>query len=491
MFEIIVKGPDFEERRKFEGKIIVGRGDGCNFKIPSSSVSLRHLSIEELQNGWKVVDLNSTNGTYIYGKRIGELIVDEKDEIRVGDFVISLRKVKEKADEEILRENLIKKLGRNFAGNLTEVVNLADEICMEMNLSLSEERIKEIARDIGGYGIITDFLSSEEITEVMINGTQSIYIERRGKLIKTDKKFTSEEALWRLIDRILLPIGKRVDESSPYVDARLPDGSRVHIIISPVSVLGPVITIRKFSSAPLGAEDLVSKGTISRSALKFLEVCVKGRLNIVVCGGTSSGKTTLLNLLASFIPPDERIITVEDVAELRLNQPHVIPLEARPPNVEGKGEVTIRDLVRNTLRMRPDRIIVGECRGAEALDMLQAMNTGHDGSMTTLHANSPRDGLSRIEAMVMMAGMDVPLKAVRFWIASAIDLVVHVARLSDGSRRVMAIDEVLGVEEDVIVMHECFVYKYDEKRHVFTGYVPQCVRKIKEKGIEIPEEVFE
>jgi len=491
MFEVVVKGPDFEERKRFEGKVVIGRGEGCSLRLPSSSVSSRHLSIEELKEGWRVTDLNSTNGTYVHGKRIGELIVDEDEEIRVGDFIITLKKTPEKGDEEILRENLVKRLGKEFSGNLTDVIGMAGRICEEMGLRVSEEKRVEIARDIGGYGIITDFLSSEEITEVMINGTHSIYIEKKGRLIKTDRRFSSEDALWKLIDRILLPTGKRVDESSPYVDARLPDGSRVHIIISPVSVLGPVITIRKFSSAPLGAEELISRGTISRPALKFLEACVKGRLNIVVCGGTSSGKTTLLNLLASFIPHSERIITVEDVAELKLHQPHVIPLEARPPNVEGKGEVTIRDLVRNTLRMRPDRIIVGECRGAEALDMLQAMNTGHDGSMTTLHANSPRDALSRIEAMVMMSGMDIPLKAVRFWIASAIDIVVHVARLSDGSRRVIAIDEVLGVEEDVIVMHECFLYKHEEKKLVFTGYVPHCVRKIREKGIEVSEEVFE
>lgn len=491
MYEVFIKGPDFEERRRFEGKIIIGRGDGCALKIPSPSVSSRHLSVDELKEGWLIVDLNSTNGTYVQGKRIRELVIGEGEEVGIGDFVLYLKRTKEKGDEEVLKENLVKNLGKDFSRHITDVLEIADRICEEMGLDVSEERRKEIAKDVGGYGIITDFLFSHEITEVMVNGTQSIYIEKGGKLIRTEKRFDSEESLFKLIDRILLPIGKRVDESSPYVDARLPDGSRVHIIISPVSVLGPVITIRKFSSAPLSGEDLISRGAISLSALKFLEFCVKGKLNIVVCGGTSSGKTTLLNLLASFIPLNERIITVEDVAELKLNQPHVIPLEARPPNVEGKGEVTIRELVRNCLRMRPDRIIVGECRGAEALDMLQAMNTGHDGSMTTLHANSPRDALSRIEAMVMMSGMDLPLKAVRFWISSAIDLVIHVARLSDGSRRVMAINEVVGMEEDVIVMHECFEYRLSEKKHAFTGYVPECLRKVRERGLEIPKEVFE
>lgn len=491
MFEVVIKGQGEERVVEAEGKIVVGRGEDCDIRIYSPSISFRHLSIEETEKGFLFKDLNSTNGTYLYGKRIREVLIGEGEEVTVGDFLISARRKKEKSDLQILKEELIKRLGKDFTADLPRILKIAHEIRKSHSLDLSDEEMERLAEDTAGYGLITDYITSPEVTEIMVNSTRSIYIEKCGRLLLTDRRFTDERELWRLIDRILLPAGKRVDESSPYVDARLPDGSRVHIIIPPASVIGPVITIRKFSSAPIGAEELVARGTISREALLFLEACVKGRLNIVVCGGTSSGKTTLLNLLASFIPQEERIITVEDVAELKLKQPHVISLEARPPNVEGKGEITIRELVRNSLRMRPDRIIVGECRGAEALDMLQAMNTGHDGSMTTLHANSPRDALSRIEAMVMMTGMDVPLRAVRFWIASAVNIVVHAARLSDGARKVMAINEVVGMEGDVIVMHECFIYNPEEKKHVFTGYVPLCVKKITERGVSIPKEVFQ
>ncbi len=319
---------------------------------------------------------------------------------------------------------------------------------------------QEIADDILGYGPIEPYLRDPDITEVMVNGYDQLYVERAGRIYPVDGHFTDEAHLRRTIDKIVGQVGRRVDEASPMVDARLPDGSRVNAVIPPLAVDGSVLTVRKFSPDPYTQDDLVGFGTMSRAVADFLADCVRGKLNILVSGGTGAGKTTTLNVLSSFIPDNERIITVEDAAELQLRQEHVVRLEARPPNIEGRGEVRVRDLVRNALRMRPDRIIVGEVRDATALDMLQAMNTGHDGSICTVHANAPRDTLARIETMVLFAGIDLPVKAIREQVSSAVDLVVHMARFNDGSRHVTHVTEVLGMEGDIIVLQDLFVYEH-------------------------------
>ena len=319
--------------------------------------------------------------------------------------------------------------------------------------------VEEIYNESVRLGPVERFLADDSVTEIMINGPRHVYVERRGKLELTDQTFMDEASVMAVIERIVAPLGRRIDESQPYVDARLPDGSRVNAIIPPLSLIGPCVTIRKFAKRVLTAEDFVRIGTWTPAIADFLSVCVRLRKNIIVAGGTGSGKTTLLNVLSGFIPHSDRILTIEDAAELRLNQPHVVRLEARPPNIEGKGAVTIRDLVRNALRMRPDRIIVGECRGGETLDMLQAMNTGHDGSLTTVHANSPRDVISRLETMVLMSGVELPSRAIRDQIASAVDIIVQEARLADGSRRIVAVSEITGMEGQQIVMQDLFVFR--------------------------------
>jgi pilus assembly protein CpaF len=348
-------------------------------------------------------------------------------------------------------------------------------------------------------GPLEPFVRDPEVTEIMVNGWDTIYVERAGKLYWTGTKFHDEQQLRRTIDKIVAKVGRRVDESSPYVDARLPDGSRVNAIIPPLSLDGPTLTIRKFSADPYQADDLVEFGTMTSPVAKFLESCVRGRINIMVSGGTGAGKTTTLNVLSSFIPDDERILTIEDAAELKLQQPHVVRLEARPPNIEGKGQVSIRDLVRNSLRMRPDRIVVGEVRGAEALDMLQAMNTGHDGSISTVHSNSPRDSLARLETITLMAGMDLSPRSIREQIASAIQLIVHQQRLKDGTRRFTHVTELVGMEGDVITLQDIFTFDFaagmdDEGRFKgrlkSTGLRPKFVDKLAERGVYIDPEVF-
>ena len=359
--------------------------------------------------------------------------------------------------------------------------------------------VEEILNDITGYGPLESVLADPTVTEIMVNGHQQIFIEQKGKIREADFVFRNQEHLMTIIDRIVSSIGRHVDEASPMVDARLRDGSRVNVILPPLSLVGPVMTIRKFSKTPFTAAKLVEFGSISPKMVAFLEACVKGRLNIIVSGGTGSGKTTLLNVLSSFIPDDERIVTIEDAAEIQLLQDHVISLESRPANTEGRGQVTIRDLVRNSLRMRPDRIIVGEVRSAEALDMLQAMNTGHDGSLTTTHANTPRDSIARVETMVMMAGMELPLAAIRAQIASAVDIIIQQTRLRDGSRRVTYITEITGMEGDVVSMQDIFVFEtqgqLDENgrfrgRFRPTGIRPQCLEKIRNNGVAVHEDWF-
>ncbi len=366
-----------------------------------------------------------------------------------------------------------------------------------INRAQKEQLLDQIVAEILGYGPIDAFLHDDEVTEVMVNGSKQVYVERRGKIVETNVSFQDDEHVVRIIQRIIAPLGRRIDESSPMVDARLPDGSRVNAVIPPLSIDGPTINIRKFARIPFTTQDLILFGTLTPELVQFLEGCVKSRLNLIISGGTGTGKTTLLNVVSGFLPENERIVTIEDAAELQLRQRHVVRLEARPPNIEGKGQISIRQLVINALRMRPDRMIVGEARGGEALDMLQAMNTGHDGSMTTIHSSNPRDTLRRIETMVLMAGMDLPLRAIREQVASAIDLIVHLQRMADGVRRVTQVTEVQGMEGDTIVMQDVFTWKQTgiENGRVMgrltpTGIRPAFANKLELAGVVLSPETF-
>jgi pilus assembly protein CpaF len=388
---------------------------------------------------------------------------------------------------------------------------VTEQLALDRTPLTREERrqiTKEISDDILGYGPLEPFLQDDSVTEVMVNGPDAIYIERSGKIVHTGASFLDDAHLMRIIDKIVSRVGRRVDEASPMVDARLPDGSRVNAVIPPLALRGPTLTIRKFSRDPYTMDDLIQFGSITPQAAQFLSACVHGKLNILISGGTGTGKTTTLNAMSAFIPNSERIVTIEDAAELQLQQQHVIPLESRPPNIEGQGEVRIRELVRNSLRMRPDRIIVGEVRGAETLDMLQAMNTGHEGSLTTIHANSPRDALSRLETLVMTAGVELPHRAIREQIASAFDLLVQITRLVDGSRRITHVSEVLGMESDVITLQDIFVAKPPDEREQggtdgpgsgspkllqpleCSGLKPHFLEKMAANGVVLPPHFF-
>jgi len=411
-----------------------------------------------------------------------------------------------------IHREIIKEIGNIYPGDNqggsaegkmeAEICQMADAI-MDREVAHYTRNDREevttlVLDEVMGYGPITPLLRDDSISEIMVNGPQQVYVEQQGKLYLTRTCFRDNAHLLAVIERIISPLGRRIDESMPMVDARLPDGSRVNAIIPPLALNGCILTIRKFSSHLLGVEDLIRNNTITMPMAKFLEACVKGRLNIVVSGGTGAGKTSTLNIISSFIPADERIITIEDSAELDLKQDHVISLETKPPNIDGKGEVGIRELVRNSLRMRPDRMVVGEVRGGEALDMLQAMNTGHDGSLTTGHSNSPRDMISRLETMVLMAGMELPVKAIREQIASAIDLIVHQSRLQDGSRKITQITEVLGMEGEIITLQDIFIFEQfglDERgrvkgSHRATGLIPRCRERLAARGIGLPVEYF-
>lgn len=381
------------------------------------------------------------------------------------------------------------------------IQELFEQILNEENIVLSRpERARlfeQIAAEILGFGPLQPLLDDDTVTEIMVNGAKNIYVERRGKLFRVPVAFENNAHVMRIIERIVAPLGRRIDESSPYVDARLPDGSRVNAIIPPLSLVGPVLTIRKFAKTPITVEQMISFGSITEEAVEFLRACVIGRINIVISGGTGSGKTTLLNVLSGYIPADERIVTIENAAELQLRQEHVVTLESRPMNIEGKGEVTIRQLVINALRMRPDRIIVGEIRDEAALDMLQAMNTGHDGSMTTLHSNSPRDTLARLETMTLMAGMELPVRAIREQVSSAIDLVVHQERMRDGTRKITYISEVSGMEGEVITMTDIFAFEqvgFENGKVIgrlrATGLRPKFLDKIEDAGVRLPPSIF-
>lgn len=393
-------------------------------------------------------------------------------------------------------EKTIQVLAREkVVASLEQIIQLENR-----HLSYADKQrvIKGVENELFHYGPITALLEDDTISEVMVNGPKEVFVEKRGKLTRVENEFRDDRHVMHIIDKIIAPIGRRVDEASPLVDARLPDGSRVNIIIPPLAIKGPTITIRKFSKDPLTVNDLVTFGTLTNEVAKFLSLCVRGRMNVLVSGGTGSGKTTLLNVLSSFIPANERIVTIEDAAEVQLQQPHVVTLESRPANLEGKGRITIRDLVVNSLRMRPDRIIIGEVRGSEALDMLQAMNTGHDGSLTTIHANTPRDSLSRMETLVLMSGVELPSRAIREQVASAIQVVVQTERLLDGSRKVTKVSEISGMEGETVTLQDIFVFKQeglDEKgkiigSHQPTGVIPSFIPKIEAKGETIPPGLF-
>ena len=411
-----------------------------------------------------------------------------------------------------LRTRVHQRLVEELAGNTDSapadvirqrIAELVGEVITEQGVTMSRQDrlrvVETLIHDVLGLGPLEDLLANPDIAEIMVNGPNQIYVEEKGKLLRSPVTFESTEQLMQVIDRIVSSIGRRVDESSPMVDARLKDGSRVNVIIPPLALRGPTVTIRKFSKEAFTIEDLVRFGTLTDEMAKFVRACVRGRLNVVVSGGTGSGKTTTLNVLSSFIPEDQRIVTIEDAAELQLAQEHVVTLEARPSNVEGRGQVTIRDLVINALRMRPDRIVVGECRGGEALDMLQAMNTGHDGSLTTLHANNPHDAVSRLETMVLMSGAELPARAIREQIASAVNMIVQQSRLRDGTRRIVSITEVLGTGPDGVVMQEIFGFKQTgvdpETGRVIgelapTGVLPQALDRLSSEGEGVPEEMF-
>ena len=547
-----------ETRELGDGSYMIGRGESCRVRFASAEVSERHAMLT-IRDGRAILeDLHSANGTFVNGELIdgavtldGSMVVQigenmmrvcseergagseegragseegrgereegrgERKEERAGseepvDLFRELRRsVQEQIQRELLKRLDMKKLtvqGVDREGleeKARETIrSIIDEVVMKGRLpeGIDPVRLEEdVFNEAMRLGPLEALLADESVTEIMVNGPTKVYVERRGKLELSDCQFTDDASVQAVIERIIAPLGRRCDESQPYVDARLADGSRVNAIIAPLALSGPTITIRKFAKKALTPEDFIRFGTWTADAATFMKICVLLRKNIVVAGGTGSGKTTLLNLLSGYIPTTERIVTVEDAAELRLQQPHVVRLEARPPNIEGKGAVTIRDLVKNCLRMRPDRIIVGECRGGEALDMLQAMNTGHDGSLTTVHANSPRDVISRLETMVLMSGMDLPSRAIREQIASAVDVIIHESRMSDGSRKVVAITEVTGLEGNQIVMQDIFVFRQTGLgeggrilgRMVPTGAVPTWIDQLKYCGIDVDMKMFQ
>ena len=457
--------------------------------------------------------LNRKNKKYIAMQQAGQ---HSKNTHGATGFATSADEVREESYQAIKKEihthiidempDDLQRVISQSSADQKELRRLVEGMCADaikdnpfaIPLGDRERLVEELISEILGLGPIEPLLKDPSVTEVMVNGPDSIYIERKGRLQKTDVRFRNTEHLMHIIDRIVTAVGRRVDESSPMVDARLADGSRVNVIIPPLSLTGPCVTIRKFSKDVLTVDKMIEFGSFDQRMAEFLEDCVKGRLNIVVSGGTGSGKTTLLNVLSSYVPATERIVTLEDSAELQLKQDHVVTLETRPPNIEGEGEVTMRDLVRNALRMRPDRIIVGECRTGEALDVLQAMNTGHDGSMTTAHANSARDALSRLETMVLMSGMELPLRAIRSQIASAVDIIVQIARLRDGSRKIINIAEVTGMEGDIITLQDLFYFEnhgVDQDGRITgafltSGLRPLCTEKVAMNGVTLPPDLF-
>lgn len=436
-------------------------------------------------------------------QRLGQNENKQEDGKKEVPYIDVHKDLKDRVHQEVINEINDNKIELIDKENSIEILRILEEVMsVEAEHVNRLDKIKiteELLNEIIGYGPLEVLLKDPDITEIMVNGYNRVYVEKKGKILLSQVVFRDNQHVMNVIDRIVSTVGRHIDESSPMVDARLKDGSRVNVIIPPLSLVGPVITIRKFSKKPITVEQLLAFGSISKKMVSFLEACVKGKLNIIVSGGTGSGKTTMLNVLSSFIPDNERIITIEDSAELQLLQDHVITLESRPSNLEGRGKVSIRELVVNALRMRPDRIIVGEVRSAETIDMLQAMNTGHDGSLTTIHANSPRDSLSRIETMILMSGMDLPLRAIRDQTTSAIDIIIQQSRLRDGTRKVVNITEVNGMEGEVVVMQDIFSYEMtgqldnDGKfkgRYKSMGIKPRCLEKIAHNGVMVNDDWF-
>jgi pilus assembly protein CpaF len=535
-------------------EVTLGRLPENDVVLASGGVSKQHARLVRHDGRVILADLKSTNGTFVNGVRLeSPRVLGADDQVVIGDYVLRLAPVmvetaplpparpsspaptpaarvsapapaaapvrpaaetalwagwmKTVHDRLIgamdLRRLDMDKLGdeelrRRTTEAIRAVVRELDE-ARALPPAVDRDRlVRDVLNEALGLGPLEELLADDDVSEIMVNHASQIYVERRGKLSLSTQTFSSNEAVRHAIERIVAPIGRRIDESSPLVDARLKDGSRVNAVIPPLALKGPNITIRKFRKERLTVEDLVRFGTLTRPLAGFLELCVKERKNIVISGGTGSGKTTLLNVISAFIPDDERIVTVEDAAELQLPQAHWVQLETRPANIEGKGQVGIRDLVRNCLRMRPDRIVVGECRGGEALDMLQAMNTGHDGSLTTLHANAPRDAIARLETMVLMSGMELPVKAIREQVASAVDIIVQQTRFADGSRRVTYVSEVSGMEGDIITLQDIFRFQQDgfdaegrvRGRFVATGFVPRFYDDLQRRGIPVDLDIF-
>jgi pilus assembly protein CpaF len=545
--EFSVPGQDRFRRRLIAGEYTIGRSLVADIRLRHESVAKRHAMLCVDETAAIVRDLGAADAVRRNGAVVSEIApLQRGDTLLIGECELlvtasdtkdidadlasgtanlptrildapiprvpalpedGVRALKERLQSLVLRElDLFRRTALNTLANadLRHEARAALERLIaggEVELPPSVERaafVREITAEIMGYGPIEPYLADDSVSEIMVNGPNQVYVERAGRLAQVPARFINSDSLLRVIERIVTPLGRRIDEGVPMVDARLPDGSRVNAIIPPLSLVGPVLTIRKFARQRFSMRRLVESGALSPQMAEFLKLCVRLRKNLIVSGGTGSGKTTFLNALSESIPPHERIVTIEDAAELRLAQPHVLSLEARPPNVEGRGEVTIRDLVRNALRMRPDRIIVGECRGGEALDMLQAMNTGHDGSLTTGHANSPRDLLSRLEVMVLMAGMELPVRAIREQIASAVDVVLQLTRFSDGRRRVTAIVEVDGMEGDVILTQPLFAFKQrgiDARGEVLGDFVgfgqaPRFYEELEAAGIPVDRSLF-
>jgi len=565
--QIIQPGTEPSCARIPNGSYIIGSGADCHIRISRDDVSRRHAQLIIADSRLTVIDLGSSNGTFVGNERQplfpNELrSITEERTLRIGSRVILnikpvaapppevrekaatapqmsaavntgadspedtssekipvlkisgisasdrsiAQEIKKHAHQELLHRLNLKKLALSGVSE-SELHKQAEVMIREILSSLTVKLPsslplklleRELLQEAVGLGPLEYLLEHDDITEIMVNGPNQVYAEKGGIIYRTDTAFADNNQVLSAIERIVAPLGRRIDESSPMVDARLPDGSRVNAIIPPLALCGPTITIRKFSRKPLRSEDLIRFGSISEAMMRFLAVCVAVRKNILISGGTGSGKTTLLNVLSGFLPNSERIVTIEDAAELQLHQEHLVRLEARPPNIEGKGAITIRDLVRNSLRMRPDRIVVGECRGGEALDMLQAMNTGHDGSLTTIHANSARDALARLETLVLMSGFDLPLRAIREQVASAIDIVIQISRERDGSRKVQSISEITKMEGDIITMQELFTFRqtgWDKENRITgvyeaTGSIPTFMDEISRAKLALDISIF-
>jgi pilus assembly protein CpaF len=572
------KGGGTEQIEFEKNEITIGRLDGNDLVLAKGNVSKYHSKIVAKDGRCIVVDMKSTNGTFVNGKKIaGPQVVKPADKISIGDYIINVEPLQEQVTVGGMRagppappheahdfdeggatqgggvpaisapasgrmpasmaastrnkrgvdprQEAYTRLQKEIHDRLIEYLDLRrmdmdrlgdDELWRRTEKAIRDiveqmEADGELPHDVDREDLLTDvinealglgpleaFLASDEISEIMVNHANQIYIERKGKLLLSEKIFSSNQAVLGVIERIVAPIGRRIDESSPLVDARLKDGSRVNAIIPPLALKGPCLTIRKFKKEALKIQDLIKYRTLTPQMAEFLQMCVRAHKNMVISGGTGSGKTTTLNIISSFIPEDERIITVEDAAELQLPQDHWVQLESRPPNLEGKGAISIRDLVKNCLRMRPDRIVVGECRAGETLDMLQAMNTGHDGSLTTLHANTPRDAIARLETMVLMSGMELPVRAIREQISSAVHLIVQQTRFSDGTRKICYITEVSGMEVDIVTLQDIFYFKQEgftedgkvRGRFVASGFVPKFYDELQRKGIPVNMNIF-